>query len=153
LQRLLRMIDGVTISVARHSTSLSAESTGIRSKQFSFASDSTVVTGRPSSGSQNSDGEDGFESASSLLISRAFIDLQPERPADKVLDREKTDVRSESPQSFKSGFHSPLSRHPTYPSLVSRASTNAGPSTLHRDAHTVLSDKGQSGTDPTSNEE
>ena len=153
LQRLLRMIDGVTISVARHSTSLSAESTGIRSKQFSFASDSTVATGGPFSGSQNSDGEDGFESASFLLIFRAFIDLQPERPADKVLDREKTDVRSESPQSYKSGFHSPLSRHPTYPSLVSRASTNAGPSTLHRDAHTVRSDKGQSGTDPTSNEE
>ncbi|KAH9991167.1 hypothetical protein BJV77DRAFT_1009317 [Russula vinacea] len=104
LQRLLLMIDGVTIS-----------STGIRSKQF--------ITG-----SRNSDGEDGFE----------------KRPADKGLDREKkTDVRSESPQSFKSGFH-------IFFSLVSRASTDAGPSTLHRDAHTVLSDKGQSGIDPTS---
>jgi hypothetical protein len=152
LQRLLRMIDGVTISVARHSTSLSAESTGIRSKQLSSASESTAG---PSSGSQNSDGEDSFESASSLLISRASIDLQPESPADEVLDREKkTDVWSESPPSlsYKSGFHSRPSRHLTYPSL-SRASTDAGPSTWHRDAHTVLSDKGQSGTDPTSDEE
>jgi hypothetical protein len=41
-----------------------------------------------------------------LLVSRAYIDLQPERSADKVLDHErKTDVRSESPQSYESSFH------------------------------------------------
>ena len=68
LRRLLRMIDDVAISVAKHSTSPSAESTGIRRKQFSFASDSTAVTGASYSGSQDSKG-DVFESASSPLTS------------------------------------------------------------------------------------
>ena len=66
LRRLLRMIDDV---VAKPSTSPSAESTRIRSNQFSFASESTAVTGGPSSGSQTSEGDDDFESASSSLIS------------------------------------------------------------------------------------
>jgi hypothetical protein len=182
LRRLLRMIDDVAISVAKHSTSPSesGEPPGVRSHQFSFASESTAVTGGPSRGSQTSEGEDGFGSASSLLIPRASVDLQPESSAHNVLDRERKRSESpdwaESPQSYESDFHGLSSLHRTFPgfsptrqslSLVSRASTDAAPFTWRRDAHTVrrnpaiilpyesfdLSDEGQSGADPTSDEE
>jgi hypothetical protein len=81
--------------------------------QRSFASESTAVSdGGPSSGTPT--GEVGFGRASSLLISGAFIDLQPEYRADKVFDREReTYVRTESPQSDESGSRSPSSPHAT----------------------------------------
>ena len=48
------------------------------------------------------------------MIPRACIDSQTVRSADKVLDDErKTDRRSESPQSYDSGFHSIPSLYPT----------------------------------------
>jgi Family of unknown function (DUF6535) len=94
LQRLLRMIDGVSnsrfsgsdgltqseppeeqcpeTSVAANSTSSLGESRAISSR-VSFASESTAVTGRPSSGSQTSEGEDSFGRASSLLY--YFLEL------------------------------------------------------------------------------
>jgi hypothetical protein len=89
LQRLLRMIDEVydlrfsdsggptqsepvedqspKTSLAVDTTSSSVEPRGI-SNLFSFASESTAVTSEPSSGTQASEAEVGFGSASTLLV-------------------------------------------------------------------------------------
>jgi hypothetical protein len=96
LQRLLRMIDdvhnhrfsgsegpsqselaeeqGPKILVTVNSTSSSGKSRGIRNRS-SFASESTAVTRGPSSGTQTSEDEDGFGSASPLSIPRASTEL------------------------------------------------------------------------------
>ena len=95
---------------------LSSGESSATTRQFSFASESTAVAGGRSSSTPISEGEDGFGGASSLVIPRASVDLQPERSVDIVLDREKkTHVRSTSPQSFESGPHtgSVISLHPT----------------------------------------
>ena len=105
---------GPNTSVAVDSAS-SPESRGI-SNQFSFVSGSTAVAWRPSAsgGTPTSECEDGFGRARSLLIPKAFIDLQPERSDDVVLDGErKSPVRSESPQSYDSGFPGFPLLHPT----------------------------------------
>ena len=101
-------------SVAVNSTSSSGGLRGIGSRS-SFAFESTAVTGVGSGGKKASDGEDYFGSATSLLIPRAFTDLEPERSTDKVLDGERKAYgrRSESPQSYDSGSHSPPSPLPT----------------------------------------
>ena len=88
--------------------------------QPGFACESTVVSGRGLfSGTQTSEGgfgPFGFGCASSLLIPRAFIDLQPDHSTDKVLDREReTYVRSDSPQRDELGPHSLPSPHATIP--------------------------------------
>jgi hypothetical protein len=97
------------ISVGVNSRSSLGESRGI-SDQRSFASEPTAVSGGlggPSSGTQISEGKIGFGRASSSLIPGASIDLQPEYPADKALDREReTYVRAESPLSDESGSRS-----------------------------------------------
>ena len=87
--------------------------------QRGFASESTVVSDRGlSSGTQTSEGGFGFGCASSLLIPRAFIDLQPDHSTDKVLDREReTYVRSDSPQRDELGSRSLPSPHATVPGV------------------------------------
>ena len=89
--------------------------------QRGFASESTVVSGRGlSSGTQTSEGGFGFGCASSLLIPRAFIDLQPDHSTDNVLDREReTYVRSDSPQrdELLVGPRSLPSPHATVPGV------------------------------------
>jgi Family of unknown function (DUF6535) len=89
LQRLLRIIDGVSNSRFSRSegptqsepaeekgpeTSVAVNSTPYSGgSRASFASESTAVTGRLSSGSQTSEGEDSFGRASSLLY--YFLEL------------------------------------------------------------------------------
>ena len=133
LRRLLQTIDGVInrrysgsgqrepteekgpkSSVSMNSPSSSGERRGTRNR-FSIASESTAVTGGPSSFIETSGGgEDGSERTNSLMISGAFINLQPERLVDDLLEGEgKTYVRSESPQSYDSIPHSLRSFYPT----------------------------------------
>jgi hypothetical protein len=89
----------------------STPSSGSHGHRFSFASESTTVTGGPSTGTPTGEGEDGFGRAtSSLLIPRASIDLRPEHSANN--GEKKTHVRSESPQSYDSGFLGFPSLHP-----------------------------------------
>jgi hypothetical protein len=66
LERLLRMIDKV--SHLRSYGSMDSGQSEPAEKRRSFGSDSTAVSGGPSSGMQTGDGEDGFGSARSLLI-------------------------------------------------------------------------------------
>ncbi len=104
---------GPKTPVAASSMSSSGESRGI-SDRSGIASKSTAVTGGPSRGTQTSGGGDGFGRASSLLFPRVFIDLQPERSADKDLERErKTNGRSESLQGYHSHFRGLSSPSPT----------------------------------------
>jgi hypothetical protein len=133
LQRLLRMIDDVYnprssgsvgpaqsepaedqgTSVVVNPTLPSGESRAA-TRHFSFASDSTAVTGGRFSSTLTSEGEGGFGGASSVLIPRVSIDLQPESSGNNVLDRErKTRVRSPSPQRYVSGSHGVSSRYLT----------------------------------------
>lgn len=103
-------VQGPETSVVVNPTLSSVESRAT-TRQMSFASESTAVTV-----GQMSEGEDGFEGASSLVVPRASADLQPERSVDKVLDCEKkTHVRSTSLQSYESGSLGVLSPslHPT----------------------------------------
>jgi hypothetical protein len=70
------------------------------------------------------------------MIPRPSIDLQPERSADKYLDRERNPyVRSESPRSYGSGSHSPPSPLLTSqgdPSVeIVNQSISSSPSAIH----------------------
>ena len=99
--------------------SSSGERHGTRNR-FSFASESTAVTGGPSSFKETSGGKDGFGRTSSFLIYGTSIDWQPERFVGEILEGErKTYVRSESPQSYDSGPHS-------FPSFYSTFQDTAG---------------------------
>jgi hypothetical protein len=66
LERLVRIIDKVFH--LRSSGSMDCGQSEPAEKRRSFGSDSTAVSGGPSSGMQTGDGEDGFGSARSLLI-------------------------------------------------------------------------------------
>jgi hypothetical protein len=101
-------------TLAVNSTSSLGESRRI-SNRFGSPSEPTAVTGGPSSGTQTrtSEGEGGFGRASSLLLLRASIDLQPERPVDNVLDREMMSYgRTESSRSYELSSHSLASHYP-----------------------------------------
>jgi hypothetical protein len=100
----------------------SGKSRGIGNRPISLASESTAVTRGLSSDAQTSEGEDSFERASSLSSHRASTDLQPESPSEKGLDRErKTHGRSDSPQSYDSGSHSPSTPHTPGVGIVDRS--------------------------------
>ncbi|KAF8468061.1 hypothetical protein DFH94DRAFT_776886 [Russula ochroleuca] len=149
--------EGAETSVIVNPTPSLRESRAISSR-LSFASESTAVTGRPSSGSQTSENDGGFGQSFGQSSMLGSMDI--------FSSRGKTHVRSESPQSFESGPHSVPSRRPigtpgvgninrffgdasqrmgqagsgfkaTRQSLESRASTGAL-SMLRRNAPTVL---------------
>jgi len=82
LQRLLRMIDKVFH--LRPSGSMDSGQIPPAEKRRSFGSDSTAVSGGPSSDMQTSEGEDGFGRACSLLIPHATTDLKPDSGSDSL---------------------------------------------------------------------
>ncbi len=116
-----------TPPVAASSMPSSGESRGV-SNRFNFASESTAVTGGPSSGTQTSRDEDGFGRAGSSLFPRVFIDSQSERSADKYLERwRKTHGRPESLQGYHSRSHGLPSPYPTTPDILVDRPIGASP--------------------------
>jgi hypothetical protein len=82
LERLFRIINEVLH--LRSSGSMDSGQSVPAEKRCSFGSDSTAFSGGPSSGIQTSEGEDGFGSASSLLIPRATTDSEPDSGSDSL---------------------------------------------------------------------
>jgi hypothetical protein len=81
--------------------------------RFGSLSEPTTVTGGPSSGTRICESEGSFGRTSSLLLLRAFIDMQP---VDNILDREMMPHgRAESPHSYELSFHSLASPYPSPP--------------------------------------
>ena len=103
-------------SAAANSASSSGDSRAIPNR-LSSVSESTAATGGLSGDSQTREGEDGLGRESSLLIPWPCTDSQTVR---SVADR-----RSESPQSYDSGFHS-------IPSLYSTTQGTSGSGIVSR---------------------
>jgi hypothetical protein len=158
---------GPNASVPVHLTSFSGESPMI-SNRISFASESTAVSGGPSSGTETSEGEDSFGRARLLLSPRAYIDLPPEYPLPssrptvqrlpsvRIMDRSSTFLSTISPVvPYYPNIGGVRPRMYTSPRRTGSGFTPTRPSPIIRASYGSfdLSDEGQSGAGLTSEPE